>query len=160
MKFITIILPYPPSDNEKYVGRTTKTLSPVVRAYRRAVETVVIEKKVPRITCNVEARLLLFPANERRDSSNCLKVLWDTLEHVGVLKNDRQVKEVHVFRGVPHPSDVICLRLLPWTGPVPDDPQTIAEQKGSYVSESDLDSVRAKVQTFDKTMFKKGKVKR
>lgn len=159
MEQITLTLPYPPSDNEKYVGRTKKVLSPVVNAYRRAVETLVLEKRVPRIHCDVEAFVILHPANDRRDSSNCLKVLWDTLEHVGVLKNDRQVKSFHVYRGNKHPSDVIEVRFQAWGGPVPDDPLEIAERPTTYVSSNDLASIRYKIPAFDRTPFKKRKEK-
>ena len=158
MNTLTLVLPYPPSDNERYIGRTKK-LSPVVEAYRRTVQSVVLEKRVPKITCDVTASVLLFPANERRDSSNCLKVLWDTLESVGVLKNDRQVKSPLVYRGEPHPSDMVCVRFTAWDGCVPDKLEDIATRKSTFISTNDLASIRAKVPAFDKTVFRKRKEK-
>lgn len=150
-----MILPYPPSDNERYIGRT-KSLSPKVRAYRRAVQSVVIERSLQGIACDLEARLLLFPKNERRDTCNCFKVLWDTLEHVGVLKNDRQIKEVHVFRGVTHSSDVVCLRLSAWSGVVPDDPEEIAKRPNTIIARHDAASLAAGIVLFE-TKIKGGK---
>ena len=154
MESLTLALPYAPSDNERYIGRT-KTLSPIVNAYRRAVETTKLEKRVPRISDNVKVQVSLFPANERRDSMNCMKVLLDTLETVGVLKNDRQVKEVEIFRGKVHPSDIMIVRFLPWLGFIPDDPQEIAERAGTFVSANDLASIRAKVPMLDKKVFRR-----
>ena len=113
---IALILPYPPSDNKRYYI-LSKRLTEETRHYRNA------EVRLLWLTCRcygletiteeVRAFVYLYPCNRRRDTTNCLKELWDSLQANHILENDRLVKSVQVEVCGVHKSDAAVVEFWP-----------------------------------------------
>ena len=93
---IALILPYPPSDNERYVyyGNVPK-LSDKVKYYREYQKLGLFylwQHRFEKICENVRAIVYQYPPHDQRDPSNCFKELWDSLQVAGILKNDKLVQ--------------------------------------------------------------------
>ena len=92
-------LPYPPSVNHYYRHVGPRVLiSREGRRYRERVIAVVRSKSHITLTRDVSLTVELYPPDRRRrDVDNCLKLIFDTLQHAGVMVNDSQVKELHAY---------------------------------------------------------------
>jgi Holliday junction resolvase len=113
---VYFILPYPPSDNEKYACRTNKAPSAIYKHYVEVeVRNVVLEcgSRMETITEPVRATVWLYPKHHRRDATNCLKVLFDALEKNGIIKNDSLIKDTEVISCDTEASDVVIVEFAP-----------------------------------------------
>jgi len=113
------ILPYPPSDNAKYAARTSKVPSRMYKRYVDEVAALCLTCGVGGIACGeiikepVRATVWLYPANTRRDSANCLKILFDALEKNGIIENDRLIKDVEILSCETQPADIVIVEFSP-----------------------------------------------
>ncbi len=93
-----IELPHPPSINTYYrsVGKRV-LISKKGRKYRKAVITIIKTLRVPKYTDKIAMFVAWFPPDHRvRDIDNILKATFDSLQHGGLYKNDRQIKDLRV----------------------------------------------------------------
>ena len=103
---VTIILPWPPSENRyRRTIRMGNQCRPIIsregRAYRKAVQSVVLATSEPwpllgRLAVEITA---CPPDRRRRDLDNVLKATLDALEHAGVYEDDYQIDDLHIMRG-------------------------------------------------------------
>ena len=108
------ILPYPPSDNRRFIGHG-KVLSKSCKNFIDAVTELYWENcnRIETIKEPVRATILLYPANHRRDAANCLKVLFDALEKNKIIENDMLIKDVEVLTCETDPSDIVIVGFEP-----------------------------------------------
>lgn len=111
---LTLTLPYPPSLNDRFCQAPDGTLHlrKAQRQYRTAVQDAVHAQwlqMTPRPVWPLTGRLtvtvwLYAPDRRKRDIlDNPQKALWDALQHAGVLEDDSQIDEGHVYRGAVSP---------------------------------------------------------
>lgn len=95
-----LMLPYPPSNNRYYrhwKGRVL--LSREGHAYRKAGIAAAHGRPGLPIAGPVRVVLNVFPPTRwGQDLDNIPKAICDALQAAGVLENDRQIAELHVFR--------------------------------------------------------------
>lgn len=95
-----LILPYPPSNNRYYrhwKGRTL--LSREGRAYREAVQLEAGRREGWPLKGLVKLTIQVYPPTRwGQDLDNIPKAICDALQYSGILENDRQIAELHVFR--------------------------------------------------------------
>lgn len=112
-------LPFPPSVNHYYkhaaVGgvqkkaRAVRFLSKRAKQYREEVEAAVIKQlgSAPKLTQRLAVIVDQYPGRRKQSDSeiphvqdidNCLKPLFDAMEHAGVYVNDKQIDELLVRR--------------------------------------------------------------
>jgi len=134
---IQLILPYPPSDNRRHYV-FSKKLTPETLHYRNVeVRGLWLQCQIQGLQTiceRVDAKVCLFPCNNRRDSTNCLKELWDSLQANKILKNDNLIDNVMVVRFKNHPSDVVIVEIWP-SGRMPVHPeikQTLQSRLSDY----------------------------
>ena len=113
---IALILPYPPSDNKRYYV-LSKRLTEETRNYRN-VDAFALWMEgrmvgLETITERVRPVVYPYPCNRRRDATNCLKELWDSLQAVKVLKNDHLIDGPIMGIRVVHPSDAVFVEFWP-----------------------------------------------
>lgn len=99
---IVLTLPYPPSANNLYAtsgGR--RVLSRLGKAYHESVVWICRQKLGPPkpITGPISLRIFLYPPDRRRrDISNCVKVIEDSLTDARVWNDDSQISHLEVRR--------------------------------------------------------------
>jgi len=115
---IALILPYPPSDNERYVyyGKVPK-LSEKVKRYREeqcyGLYSLWVQG-LKTITEPVQAVVYPYPPpKSTRDLTNCLKELWDSLQAAKILKNDNLVVGLRMGKRKFHVSDAVFVEFWP-----------------------------------------------
>lgn len=104
-----LTLPFPPSVNTYWRSPNKGALagrhliSANGRKYRVNATAAVLEqmKRYPQpITSDIEVHVTLYPPNRQpRDLDNFQKALFDSLTHVGVWKDDSQIKRMLVEWG-------------------------------------------------------------
>lgn len=120
------LLPYPPSDNERYLPKTFR-LSKQARHFRNEeVGRLIADCRdhIGEVAEKVQAVIYLYPANNRRDPANCQKILFDSLQALGILRNDSLIASPMLIPSGKHPSDVIFMELWPMN----DDPCVIRDK--------------------------------
>ena len=116
MKSRNFILPWPPLVNRRYfaVGQR-RVLVPEVRRYRVAARVAVLEQSgdspLDAMIGPLRAYIQLRPPSERVDIDSPLKELLDALQHAGVFRNDRQIREMHVYAEPSAGSDNACVEV-------------------------------------------------
>ena len=94
-----IKLPWPPTDNHDYtVVRGRKILSTKGRAYKKQAVLEMMAQNTPKGLegdCSVFIRAYP-PDKRRRDLTNILKALMDSLQDAGVYKDDSQVTDLRI----------------------------------------------------------------
>jgi len=114
---IRLTLPYPPSDNHLYsVANGRKVLSAAGRDYYKQVgqECLVQLVGIPRHlrTCLAVAVDLHPPDRRRRDTANPTKALGDSLQKAGVMLDDAQIKEWHLYWCEPVRGGRVDVRII------------------------------------------------
>ncbi len=96
-------LPYPPSGNHYfsyYQGRPV--LSKEARTYRHQVRRIAITAGIKPLMGPLAIQVDAFPPdNRRRDIDNCLKSLFDALQHAGAFWDDSQIIVLHAIKHPP-----------------------------------------------------------
>jgi len=96
---LVMSLPYPPSVNSYWrnIGPGRTILSAKAREYRKAMLATIGARKplLGRLRVVVE---LSPPDKRRRDLDNCMKSLFDALQHAGVYRDDEQIDFFSVQR--------------------------------------------------------------
>lgn len=94
------MLPYPPSNNRYYRHvRGRVLLSKEGRAYRTAAMAAANGRAELPLTGLLRVVLNVFPPTRwGQDLDNIPKAICDALQAAGVIENDRQINELHVFR--------------------------------------------------------------
>ena len=110
-------LPWPPSVNRYWRrGRGRTHLSDAGRQYREdGTAAILADTGLPdTIECDVAVIARLHPPDyRRRDTDNVLKPLLDLLEHVGVVRDDNQVVDVHALRRSVRAPGSVLLQVVP-----------------------------------------------
>lgn len=125
---LSFSLPWPPSVNHYWrspnkgplAGR--HLLSAEGRAYRQAVALASVEMRAPRPrwAAPVRVDLLLEPPDRRRrDLDNYLKPVLDALVGIGMLEDDRWIRELFVAWRAPAPVGRVMVTLKRLEGLVP-----------------------------------------
>ncbi|MDZ4851698.1 MAG: RusA family crossover junction endodeoxyribonuclease [Pirellulaceae bacterium] len=103
---VELELPYPPSVNHLfsyYKGRPV--LSKDARTYRHQVRRIAIAKGIKPLMGSLTIHVDAFPPdNRRRDIDNCLKSLFDALQHAGAFWDDSQIIVLHAIKHPPMQS--------------------------------------------------------
>lgn len=99
---IIMNLPYPPSVNHSHINAHGRRFpNKKALAYKSAVAEYVIDNRVPKLGDNrIELTITVCPPDRRRrDISNIIKILEDSLVDAGVFDDDEQVDVLLVQRG-------------------------------------------------------------
>lgn len=98
-KYAFIVLPFPPSVNGLYAGRTRRHKSDTYRAWLIEAGYVLNRQKpFHRFTVPVNQTIRLgFPDNRARDCFNYEKVINDLLVEHGILKDDSLVRDGRIM---------------------------------------------------------------
>ena len=100
---IKLEFPYPPSANHAYSyvhGRPVLTQE--ARAYRHAVRKIIVNQQFKPLLGPIAIRIDINPPdNRRRDIDNCLKSLFDALQHAGAFWDDNQIIVLHAIKHPP-----------------------------------------------------------
>ena len=104
---VQIVLPIPPSVNGMYAaaGRGQRRLTDKARAWKESAAITVRAAHIHLrpFTGAVAVEITITRADKRRnDIDNPLKCLLDALEQGGLLKDDAQIVELHVFKRAPN----------------------------------------------------------
>lgn len=101
-------LPYPPTINTYWRRRGARYfICAKGIEFREAVKTVAPD--VP-VSGKVYVDIELTPPDRRiRDADNCVKCVFDGLQHGGVLANDSQIREYHVKMNDEPVEDGLCV---------------------------------------------------
>lgn len=96
-------LPYPPSGNHYFsYYRGRPVLSKDARTYRHLVRRIATAKGIKPLMGPLSIHVDAFPPdNRRRDIDNCLKSLFDALQHAGVFWDDSQIIVLHAIKHPP-----------------------------------------------------------
>lgn len=110
--------PWPPSTNHAYPSNKwgKRFLSAAGKAYKAAVQAVVLEAGRPRLEGRLAVCIDLHPPDRRRrDIGNHEKVLIDALVEAGVFEDDEQIDELLLRRKeiVPDGEAVVWLKQIP-----------------------------------------------
>lgn len=96
MNFYLFTLPYPPSNNRYYRHMRGRTmLSKEGRAYRQAAMLLAATPFLGIVRCTID---VFPPTRWGQDLDNIPKAICDAIQAAGILKNDRQIGELHVHR--------------------------------------------------------------
>jgi len=86
---IRIVLPYPPSLWDMYVGwGKTRRLSPEYAKWRAGAGHFIRGRNEKPISIPFTASIALKRPNRRQDLDNRAKPIFDALQHYGIIKND------------------------------------------------------------------------
>ena len=100
---VTLTLPYPPSVNHLYaVVNGRKVLSAKGREYQQEVSATVFRQigAANFGEARIAYRATVFPPDRRRrDVSNLVKIVEDSLTKAGIWCDDSQVDDMHWIRG-------------------------------------------------------------
>ena len=100
---VEVELPYPPSINHYWrrVGYRT-LISREGRRFRQRVLTILAALGVEPLTGRLAVQVEVFPPDgRRRDLDNCLKSLFDVLEHGGAYYDDSQIVKLAIEKREP-----------------------------------------------------------
>jgi len=114
LKELELVLPWPPSANRIYRNVRGRTLlSRVGRTYRQKVIALLKGRDLPRFNEAIEVHAEFFPPDaRRRDLDNYLKIMIDTLQHVGVFQDDSLIGHLDIFKKEPRrPDGRVVLRI-------------------------------------------------
>lgn len=90
---IRIVMPYPPSLWDMYVGwGKTRRLSPEYAKWREDVGHFIRGRNEAPISIPFSAAIALKRPNKRQDIDNRSKPIFDALQHYGIIKNDNLVE--------------------------------------------------------------------
>lgn len=97
---VSLSLPWPPSVNVYWRAHKGRVLlSRAGREYRVRVGVLVQLGQYEPMTGDIALHIQLFPPDaRRRDIDNTLKAILDSLEHVGIYKDDSQVACILIER--------------------------------------------------------------
>lgn len=121
---LTFSVPWPPSDNDRKIpiivrGKPMAVHPPEVLQYKESLYWILCAQGIrvsEPITALVKLNLAMYPQNNRVDIQNGLKVFADALQYAKVLKNDRQIIDIHLWKAGTDPQGRIDVRLEPLTG--------------------------------------------
>ena len=111
-------LPWPPSVNTywrhpsrgKLAGRTL--ISEKGREYRATITKLAAAHKWRTVPGKVAVTIRASPPDRRvRDLDNILKSLLDSLVHAGVMQDDSDIDELHIFRLPPRAPGTVFLTI-------------------------------------------------
>ena len=112
-------LPFPPSVNTMFPSSRNggRHLSKRGAAYRQNVIGAVLESHglLKPLTGPLSASVELLPPDHKvRDIDNFNKAIFDSLKHAGVMEDDKQIKELHVFMREPskEPGAIVIIDTL------------------------------------------------
>ena len=100
----TIVLPWPPSMNRHWRsvpirGGCRVLISREGRAYRKVVKARMPRSSRFPLLGRVSCSIALFAPNRRKhDIDNRLKPLIDALQQAGVIGDDEQIDDLHIWR--------------------------------------------------------------
>ena len=111
---LAFVLPWPPSTNEYWMvprngplaGR--RVLTKKARDYEQAAKASLIEQGIAglALTCKLEVEIIAREPNRiRRDISNLLKIVEDSLVHANVIEDDWLIDDLRIRRGPLHRPD-------------------------------------------------------
>lgn len=98
---IILELPYPPSVNHYWIASGHRRfISPEGKRFRCDVASLAMANGVAKqLTGDVGVLIDVYPPdNRRRDLDNLLKAICDSLEHSWIIKDDRQIADLHIIR--------------------------------------------------------------
>ena len=99
---VVLNLPYPPSVNHMYINaRGRRFPNAKAKAYKTAISEYVAEYRVPKFE---DAKIALIvwaypPDRRKRDISNLLKIIEDSLQDAGVFNDDFNIDFIEIKRG-------------------------------------------------------------
>lgn len=99
---VVLNLPYPPSVNHMYINaRGRRFPNEKAKAYKTAISEYVAEYRVPKFE---DAKIALIvwaypPDRRKRDISNLLKIIEDSLQDAGVFNDDFNIDFIEIERG-------------------------------------------------------------
>ena len=99
---VVLNLPYPPSVNHMYINaRGRRFPNAKAKAYKTAISEYVVEYRVPKFE---DAKIALIvwaypPDRRKRDISNLLKIIEDSLQDAGVFNDDFNIDFIEIKRG-------------------------------------------------------------
>lgn len=100
-KEVFLVIPEPPSLNDKYVDRKFH-VSKEWQNYRPMIQKVCMAEKVKPFDGEVEVKINWYYAGRIKDIDSKLKCLFDALEsrdsNFGAYKNDNQIGDLRVIR--------------------------------------------------------------
>lgn len=114
---IELLLPLSPSVNSYYrsvvFGRSVRVLlSKEGRTYQvAAAEAIVSQRQGEAITTPIRVELDIYMARRGSDADNRAKACLDALQHAGVIKNDRQICDLHLRRYYDRKNPRIVVRI-------------------------------------------------
>lgn len=115
---LTLLLPWPPSNNTYYrhVGHRT-LLSAAGRTYRRLVgEACLLQHprgQVWPFAGRLVVEIVCRPPDRRaRDLDNLFKAVGDSLQHAGVYHNDSQIDELRLVRSRPTTGGTLAVTIM------------------------------------------------
>ena len=98
---VVLNLPYPPSVNHMYINaRGRRFPNAKAKAYKTAVQEYVAEYRVPKFG-DVKIALIVWaypPDKRKRDISNLLKIIEDSLQDAGVFDDDFNIDFIEIKR--------------------------------------------------------------
>lgn len=112
-----LVVPLPPSANNLYVNARGRgrILSKAGREYKQAVRILAMGARLPLLRGDVVLTMTVyFPNRRRRDLSNTLKVVEDSLTGVAYA-DDSQVSELHLYRAYDSGNPRAVLTVEPLT---------------------------------------------
>lgn len=106
MKYVNMLLPFPPTVNTYWrhivMGKRAATiLSDAARKYRKAVCDAILEQHTPRgiFSGRLAVAIIACPPDRRaRDLDNLPKGILDSLKHAGVIQDDSAIDQLTVMR--------------------------------------------------------------
>jgi len=98
---VVLNLPYPPSVNHLYINaRGRRFPNAKAKAYKTAVQEYVAEYRTPKFN-NAKIALIVWaypPDKRKRDISNLLKIIEDSLQDAGVFDDDFNIDFIEIKR--------------------------------------------------------------
>ena len=98
---VVLNLPYPPSVNHLYINaRGRRFPNAKAKAYKTAVQEYVAEYRTPKFN-NAKIALIVWaypPDKRKRDISNLLKIIEDSLQDAGVFDDDFNINFIEIKR--------------------------------------------------------------